>query len=173
MATKACQKSTSLLINEVATECQIRNIYEVESYTAWMIIRGVLSSVILKVDWNDMQSRVEGQASNWPQVFQTDRHSKWKNDESRNRQYMCYVYICAKRGLPKSECRNTAISKGYEYLIWQRSFRSSLRVLITLTLQTQNPTKPLNTGFVGCYATLCGDMRSYAKRGKKRSYFLY
>lgn len=34
MATKARQKSTSLLINEVATECQIRNIYEVESYTA-------------------------------------------------------------------------------------------------------------------------------------------
>lgn len=133
MATKACQKSTSLLINEVATECQIRNIYEVESYTAWMIIRGVLSSAISKIDWNDMQSRVEGQASNWPQVFQTDRHSKWKNDESRNRQYMCYVYICTKRGLPKSECRNTAISKGYEYLIWQRSFRSSLRVLITLT----------------------------------------
>jgi len=51
-----------------------------------------------------MQFRVEGKASDRPHVSQTDRRSKRKNDESRNRQYTRYVHICTKRGLPKSEC---------------------------------------------------------------------
>ena len=62
---------------------------------------------------------------------------------------MCYVYICTKRGLSKSECRNTAISKGYEYLIWQRSEGKQFTFLILLRGKVRealrNPNDVLNS----------------------------
>lgn len=49
-----------------------------------------------------------------------------------------YPTICkpidnANRGLPKWESLKKAMTKGSEYPIWQRSFRSSLRVVTPLT----------------------------------------
>lgn len=48
-------------------------------------------------------------------------------DESRIRQSVVPIVImCAKRRLPKSKCRNTAMSNGSEYSTRQRSVHSSL-----------------------------------------------
>ena len=48
-------------------------------------------------------------------------------DESRIRQSVAPIVImCAKRRLPKSKCRNTAMGNGSEYSTRQRSVHSSL-----------------------------------------------